>query len=1166
MKKFKSYWFWDSIIPDQKLLRIMKLTFFLIIAGLITHASNSYSQATKLSLKMDKATILEVFTEIENQSEFRIAYNSTKLNVDKRVDLDVKSQTVDKILDQILSEKELRYEIVDRYIVITDKETTGNFGIDGQQKAVSGKVTNKAGEPLPGVTIVVKGTTLGTVTNSEGEYTLTDVPDNAILQFSFVGMKTQEVEVGDQSTINVALAADAIGIEEVVAIGYGSRQKKDLTSAISTISDDKIGKIVTSNANMVLQGRAAGVYVGENSGNPAHAPKVRIRGVNTWGDSNPLYVIDGVPITDPRQSGYYAPLNIMNLIDPNDIESISVLKDASSAAIYGVRASNGVILITTKKGRQGEKVSAEFSSRIGVQNIVQELDLLNSQQYINHIQNVWASDPTASRNPSNVKYFDPASPDYLGGSPTYDWQSAVKNIDAPTQDYSLRISGGTEKSDYFLSLGSSSMEGTLIGSYFERLSANIKLNTYLNNWIKIGVDYRIASTDHRNPQSGENLWRYAQLIDAPPVQPIYGDGPAGYAPVVEGMQPDGTYSSESLYGAAPNRNMNGIVALNDSENELKRSIGILYAELNPIKDLTIKFQSTMDINNTKKSSFTDYASNIFYYDRGDPRSRGGGNSLGSYELGYNTRSTFINEVTIHYLKSFGAHNLDLLFSGMKQDYKSSGLDASTEYMSTTIPYLRRIFGENQYTRAISGFDRDALAGILGRISYNYQNRYYIDLTTRRDGSAHFAPDYRWGIFPSVSTAWRISEESFFQQMNWVNDLKIRAGWGQLGNQNTRSFAYLLPIITYPSYVWGDDPANPGMGYYSNGATVYSIPNKTLEWERTTTANVGFDAILFDNIDLTIEYYNKLTSGILQEVSLPNSTGIREQPVDNIASVRNSGIELSANYMGNIGKLNFSVGANFSTVKNVVEKTYNNIPLWNIEEGKSMFYLKGYKMGGIFQTEEEVDEWLEKYTDVNYQEAKISPGDVYFLDQRSAPDQPNKFYKDSLDNKIDSYDMVYLGKSIPGYYYGFDINLNYYGFDLNAQFTGVGDVDKINGIRAQFEHSSSAGPNLSTNILNAWSKENKSETMPRVIAGDPASNFRQSDMYLESGAYLRLSNIQLGYTLPTNVYNSLGNAISNLRIYVGSSNLFTITKYTGFDPENDDYPAPRVFFSGVNIRF
>jgi hypothetical protein len=351
-----------------------------------------------------------------------------------------------------------------------------------------------------------------------------------------------------------------------------------------------------------------------------------------------------------------------------------------------------------------------------------------------------------------------------------------------------------------------------------------------------------------------------------------------------------------------------------------------------------------------------------------------------------------------------------------------------------------------------------------------------------------------------------------------------------------------------------------------------LANSNLQWEKTSTANIGIDATLLNNnLTMSLEYFNKLTDGILQTVTLPLSLGLVDMPVANIASVRNTGVEVSLNYNNSIGELKYGVGVNFSTVKNVVEKTSGGIPLYNgqtsnIEQGYSMNYIRGYKVGGIFQSQAQVDAWKAKYTDATYQTAKVAPGDYYFQDKRSAPTKPNTFYKDSLDNKIDPYDQVYLGKTIPGYYYGFNISLEYKKIDLSAQFTGVGDVQKVNNVKMTLYDVGTNGGNESVDVLNAWTPQNHSTTMPRVINGDPAGNYRFSNRFVENGAYMRLTNLQLGYTLPTQVYNFMHNSVSNCRIYVGASNLFTITKYTGYDPENDNYPTPHTFFMGLNVRF
>jgi TonB-linked SusC/RagA family outer membrane protein len=567
-----------------------------------------------------------------------------------------------------------------------------------------------------------------------------------------------------------------------------------------------------------------------------------------------------------------------------------------------------------------------------------------------------------------------------------------------------------------------------------------------------------------------------------------------------------------------------------------------------------------------KFSFRDYATSVFDYTAGDPRAYGGGNSVGNYEERDVKNFNIISELTVNYNKVFGDHTIDVLLNTSNQQYKSMYKGASSEYMTTTNPDLWSLGGENKYTSLGSTpWEKSALVGMMARVGYNYQSKYYLDATVRRDGSSRFAPENRWGIFPSFSAAWRMTGEEFMQSTEWLTDLKLRAGWGQLGNQEVTPWAFLSPITTKPTYAWGNDPTAIGKGYFGESATVFGMPNPDLQWEKLTTVNIGFDATILQNLTFSLEYYNKLNDNILQTVTLPGSVGLVEQPKANIASVRNTGIEASVNYTKTFGDLVLNVGGNFTTVKNTVESTYKDIPLGNIEKGYPMYYIKGYKYGGIFQSETEVQDWLAKYSDENYETAKIKPGDTYYIDQRSAPTEPNTFYKDSLDNKINQFDQVYLGKTIPGYFYGFNLSAQYKGFDFVAQFTGVGDVDKVNNMRMQLEYTPGTGNNLSTVILDSWTPTNTDTELPRVIYGDPADNFRLSSRFVESAAYLRLSNLQIGYTLPASVYKAAHYYLKDTRLYLGLSNLFTVTKYSGFDPENDSYPAPRVVYFGVNVK-
>ncbi len=1172
MKKKLTWYRSDLYHQISKKMKITVFLLFISIAGV--YAVDSYAQATKLTLQFNQTAIKEVLSQVEDQSEFRFFYNEN-VNLDKKVSVDVKEKTVFDVLKNVLDDTNIEYKVIGRQIALFNNGESFS-GLIAQQSNVKGKVTNDKGEPIPGVTIAATGDTekmlSGTVTDVNGNFSI-ELPENAeFLVFSFIGMQKQQVAIDGKTTFNITMADEAIGIDEVVVIGYGSRAKKDITTSISSINTEDISKSVAMSSELSMQGRMSGVQVLSGGGNPMARPTIRIRGVNTWGVSSPLYIIDGVPVTefgagiegqeDPRAQDVRGPLNIMTMIDPNDIESISVLKDASAAAIYGVRAANGVILITTKKGRSGKPV-VEFSSRFGVQNITQKTDVLNTQQYTNFISGVLASDPTIEIDPKNVGRFDPASARYLGNSPTYDWQEAIKNKNALSKDYSVRVSGGTEKTDYFVSVGSTQNEGAFKYNYLDRLSGSFKINSQVNNWLKVGANYRITSGKGRdfNP----DLIQGAQF---PAWQKIYDpNNQYGYAPVVVGRQADGSYSAEALYGAGTRINLLGQTASSDNLYKSMRNMGNVYLEFEPIKHLKIKGQMSMDIYSFTRYQFEDYDGTVFDYTAGDRSAPTNGNSVGSYEERDVYNNNYINEITINYNNSFGKHNIDLVLNGSDQQYDAKYKGASTQWMQSKLEYMRRLGGESKYLSLGTDMTNSALEGLMGRASYNYNSTYYLDVTVRHDGSTRFAKENRWGTFPSVSAAWRMSNESFMKSLTFIDDLKFRAGYGQLGNQEVRNMAYLAPIDNRPIFAWGVDGTRIGMGNKYVAAAVFSLPNPALQWEKTSTINVGFDGTLLANrMSLSVDYFNKLTDGILQTVTLPLSAGFIDMPVDNIASVRNTGFELSLNYNNKIGELTYSIGANISTVKNTVEKTSGHIPIGTIEEGYPMNYIKGYKVGGIFQNQNEVDAWMANNEDDSYQTAKVAPGDYYFLDQRSAPTEAGTFYKDSLDSEINSYDEVYLGKTIPGYYYGFNLNLEYKNFDFSAQFTGVGDVQRINDVKMSLYNVGTTGANQSVDVLDAWTPQNHSTSLPRSINGDPASNYRFSDRFVESGAYLRLSNLQLGYSLPKQVYNFMHNAVSNCRIYTGASNLFTITSYSGYDPENDNYPTPITVFVGLNVRF
>ncbi|WP_026472900.1 SusC/RagA family TonB-linked outer membrane protein [Alkaliflexus imshenetskii] len=903
-------------------------------------------------------------------------------------------------------------------------------------------------------------------------------------------------------------------------------------------------------------------------------PTVRIRGTNTWGVTEPLYVIDGVAITEfgSGSEGGHAgnqdlrgPLNIMTMIDPNDIESISILKDASAAAIYGVRAANGVVLITTKKGRR-DKPSVDFSARYGIQSITQELNWLSTPQYAKFVPEIWATNPDLAPAPENAGRFDPNDSRYLGNSPTYNWQDAIRHKNAPTSDVSVRVSGGTENTDYYVSVGRSDTDGTLINTNLSRYSGNVKINTKINDYLRTGINYRLVSAggDHNN-------MNYLDNVKSAPWQPIY-SGPGipgyrGFAYTVGGLQPDGSYLNQRLYGLGTRINQVGRSSVNYTEYTSLRNMGTIYAELTPFSGLSLKYQVDMDLYSTKRKSFSDFDASAFDHTAGNSYGKGGGKSVGNLVHRDMTNFNYIQQFTSNYARSFNSHNLDLLYNYTNQEYGAEFSDMSTEYVTSKKKALHNIGGESRFTNTFTGTQRRALQGHLVRVGYNFSYRYYLDATVRRDGSSRFAPENRWGTFPSFSAAWRMKNESFMTNIGWIDDFKLRGGWGKLGNQEVADMAFLSTITQNATYNFGSDPSRYiGGGVLGTGAIITGIPNRELRWEKTTTTNIGFDAILFRNLNFSAEYYTKLTDGILQHIDLPLSVGVLNFPSANVAEVSNRGVEASANYSNRVGNLNYSFGGNITTVRNRVLKTYKGIPSGTIEEGYPLFYHKAYKVGGIFQSDAEAQEWKSRYSDTNWtMVGSVGAGDFYFQDLRSAPTEEGTFYSSEPDGKIDSYDMVYIGKSIPGYFYGINLNLEYKGLDFSALFSGVGDVMKYNLVKANSFHPTQSD-NVTTMVYKQWTPENPSSEYPRLVFGDPNRNLRNSDFFFESGAYLRLQTVQLGYTLQDGVYNRVNNHIKNIRLYVSGSNLMTITKYTGMDPESDIYPTPRIFSVGISGRF
>jgi TonB-linked SusC/RagA family outer membrane protein len=1043
------------------------------------------------------------------------------------------------------------------------------FSLQAQQRTVTGKVTDQDdGTPLPGVSVLVKGTSRGAVTDANGTFSIEAAPED-VLTLSFIGFEPQDVTVGDRTAITVPMVSSISELQEVVVIGYGERERKDITGAISSITAKEITKEVKMTPELAMQGKMAGVFISNPGSDPTARPTIRIRGVSSLGFNDPLYVIDGIPITEggagssvPRVQDLRGTVNIMNMINPNDIESISVLKDATATAIYGVRASNGVILIQTKRGKEG-RARINFSANYGVQNISKRYDVLNTADYVALANEGWDNNTVDDRDDDAWgTLFDPTSVDYLGNSPTYDWMDEASVKNAAIQDYNISISGGSEKSTYALGAGFANQQNAMYRSEFDRYSFFLNSDHKLTDWLKMGESFRLVYSE--TDASGGPSVQDASLVN--PWQPLFDvNGPNGYA--VPRRVVNGT-SNPKGYGNSTRNNFLGQDDKQTSIRTLLRNLGSFYAEISPLKGLRFRGTVSIDYYTNTNEGFTLPEAGLF--DAQSGAAAGNGGRVGRRQ---SENANVVKEFLIGYARSFGNHNIDIVLNAMDQKYTWNNIDQSGNNTGILSFDQRRISDGLTPADKSSFYERNrfGLQGYMARLSYNFNSKYYIDATVRRDGSSRFGPGYKWGTFPAVGAAWRISGENFMSgTAGWLDDLKLRVGWGKSGNQETRDFAFLSLVNSQPKYAVGTSAT--GHGNIVNAAILGDFPIADMSWETVTSQNIAFDAQLMKSkFSVTLEYYNRLTEGILQAIEIPKAIGALNNPVVNLATVENKGIEIQLGYNDKIGDIGIHANLNLTTVNNDVTKLYRNKPqdagnFQRIEVGQSLNYIYGYKVDGIFQTQEEVDAWLLAHDDPG-NETQIAPGDIYFRDINGPAlesDGADAYMNPNPDSVVNVFDQTYLGKTIAGHYYGLGIGLDYKGFDFSVNFRGTGDVQRVNYIKWSGESMSNGGVNSLATVSGRWTPTNPSTSMPRAISGDPHSNNRFSDRWVEDAGFFRLQNIQLGYSFSGSSPVIEKIKASNLRLYVSASNLFVISPYSGLDPENDTTPTTLMF--GLNLGF
>lgn len=1145
---------WLSL-PKRKLKKaglIMRLTLLLTISLVVNVYASTYSQNTKLSLDYSDIQLKQLFERISEQSEYRFIYNNNVVNDDIHVSVKAKNAKIEMILDNILDNAKLEYRIVDRHVIVYPDETpeAGSATLAGsvmQQSSVSGKVTDETGEPLPGVSISIKGTALGVITDADGKYTIS-AEKNSVLVFSFIGMKTREVVFDGKGTLDVSLEQETVGIDEVIAIGYTNARKQDLSVAVTTVKvgDSNKGRPTTLGA--ILQGQMTGVSVTQ-SGDPNESSKISIRGKGNKDGDAVLYVVDGVP---------GAPFNSA------DIETVTVLKDASSAAIYGAYAgSGGVILITTKQAKEG-KTSISVNGWNGVQKAWKLPEVLTSEQY-----NKVRKDAAVAAGKTVPSVYDPAVFPY-GNVTRTDWVDEIFRM-GRMQHYDVTLNGGTKDLKALASVSYDNTEGTLINTYNEKLTSRLQVDFKLNNWSsikqKMVYDYSNGKSDVGDGHTGSIFGAMAY----PRFSTVYEYDEAGtllYDTAGDKMY-GGTVPRWALAkGYSVEADLRNPVAMLEKVkqyNPSNRLFSTTSLELKPISGLSVKSDFSIDITNTRNESFQKR-----FLEPGrtiDQNYRRIGNTL---------YKGWIWENIATYSKSFNEKHQLSVVAGFTMNKRNN------RYNWTGMRGYS--FEEEHYTTFLNGTDwttdkpqediwEESSISVLGRASYSYADRYFLNGSIRRDASSKLNPDNNSDVFPSVSGAWKISSESFMKEIEAISFLKLRASWGQVGNINSvRRFIYAPPyqLTGWPLFL-GQNGENQAFGIYQP-----TIANPDLKWERTEQTNVGLDISFFKNaLNLSVDYFNKRTKDLIESMPVASVAGVASPPEFNVGEVQNKGLEFTLSYNKKVGEVNLNFSGNWSLLDNEVVSIgatkfishtngVNSLNPLQSTAGQPWYSFYLIDAVGIFQTQADVDNYV--WTDPNTQaktkiQPSAKPGDLKFADYNN-------------DGKINDGDRQYMGAyDVPDLSYGFNFGAEWKGFSVNMIFQGVAGVNIFNGVKAM-TYTGSKGWNMSTDVLESFDY-NPNSGIPRLaVVEDPNGNYSKvSDFFLDKGDYLRLKNLNIAYTLPTDFVNQIGLTNSSFRIYVNAENLITFTKYKGFDPEVGNlgidtgrYPVSRMLSVGLNVSF
>ena len=1003
-----------------------------------------------------------------------------------------------------------------------------------QQIAVKGKVVDSQGIGIPGVNILEKGTTKGAFSDSDGKFTIT-VDKNAVLVFSFLGYKKEEIPVEGKSSINVSMTESVKSLDEIIVIGYGTQKKSDLTGAVASVKvEDLKGRSIV-NVEQMLQGTVAGVSAVSASGLPGGNVKINIRGVGTFYNTNPLYVVDGIQTRD------------INLINPNDIQSMEVLKDASTTAIYGSSGANGVILITTKKGAEGKPV-VSFDTKLGLAHRGKKIDVLNASDYVDFVLDLKGSDV-------NQTFLDNIAWRRVDRT---DWQNEIFRP-AFQQEYNTSVSGGTKDVKYNVGAGYLDQDGIIQTHNYKRYSFRANTEFALGKKVKFGENFMVSYSDASEAPTGQdnsNILLCALRI--PPYLPVLDpNNLGGYSRVTSANDHNDAFNPITE------------LKLRDNKTDYLRILGNLFGEVEILKDLRFRTSIALDLSRNDANTYTK------------ARANGAFEFPSLLDESFSWGNSFIYENTLSYTRKIGSHNF-LILAGNTVS-KSKGRYYSLTASDFTNDYIRVIpAGTGKINNNATGANQSAKLGYFARLNYSYEDKYLFQANFRADASYNFTPVNRWGYFPAFSLGWKLNEENFIKDnVNFISLLKLRAGWGKSGSDLIPAYGYSSLIYSFnPDYVFGTTPVT--------GAAIVSLWNPDMRWETSTTLNFGLDLAIFKNqLQFTADYFIKNTEDILVPYPMPSSTGIgfsggtNGNAWRNAASVVNKGLELTINYNKALSNdFNYNIGVNVTFIKNKVTNLGEGLPIMagsfsgnaitRTEKGKPIGSFYGFKMDKVYSTQAEVDADNERAVSLH------GPGSAY---QENAQAGDIRFIDVDGDGWITDGDKTMIGSPIPKMIFGFNMGASYKGLDVSANFTGVYGNDILD--RNQYWLEGMVIPfNASVKIKDRWKKEGDISSIPRAVAPDINQNTRVSDRWIHDGSFMRLKTLTIGYSLPADILKKISvNTVSGLRVYISAENLFTITKYPGFDPEIGEigdnlvqgldwgqYPQSKLYLFGLEVKF